>query len=69
MFGLKLDNNAMKGIIKFNNVSFSYPKEPSKLVLDNINFQISKNSTCFVGNSGNGKSTVAQLLMRFYDPD
>lgn len=53
--------------IEFKNVSFSY--ESNKHVLKNINFSIEKGKTiALVGSSGGGKSTIADLLPRFYDP-
>lgn len=54
--------------IKFQNVSFAYP-DTEKLVLENVNFTIPAGSkTAIVGASGNGKSTLLSLLMRYYDP-
>ncbi|MBQ9237762.1 MAG: ABC transporter ATP-binding protein [Treponema sp.] len=56
------------GDIEFHNVSFSYGGDRFKL--QNINFTIQKNSvTAFVGTSGCGKSTVANLLMGFWDAE
>ena len=52
--------------IEFKNVSFAYEKE---LVLRNINLRIEKGKTiALVGPSGGGKSTLADLVPRFYDP-
>ena len=53
------------GNIEFTDVNFSYDsKEP---VLNNLNFKISQNETvAIVGKSGSGKSTVANLISRFY---
>lgn len=52
--------------IEFRNVGFAYDKEP---VLKNINLKISKGQTvALVGPSGGGKSTLADLVPRFYDP-
>ncbi len=52
--------------IEFKNVSFAYEKE---LVLKNINLTIEKGKTiALVGTSGGGKSTLADLIPRFYDP-
>lgn len=51
--------------ISFNNVSFKYNQEQ---VLENISFKIKKGETvAIVGHSGAGKSTIADLLIRFYD--
>jgi ATP-binding cassette, subfamily B, bacterial MsbA len=53
--------------IIFENVSFSYTDE--KTTLNNINLRIPKGKTiALVGNSGGGKSTLADLAIRFYDP-
>lgn len=52
--------------VELKNVSFAYEKEQ---VLKNINFSIPKGQTiALVGPSGGGKSTIADLLPRFYDP-
>ena len=55
------------GNIKFENVSFSYDKEN---ILEDISFEIkSGENVAFVGETGVGKSTIAALLLGFYDPD
>ena len=52
--------------IVYKNVSFEYEKDKS--ILKNINIDIKKGQTvAFVGSSGSGKSTIANLLLRFYD--
>ena len=57
----------VRGDITFENVSFCYENLP---VLDNVSFHIVPGSVCAVlGRSGVGKSTMADLLVRFYDPD
>ena len=54
--------------ITFNKVSFSYPKNKD-IVLQDINLEIPRGKTvALVGASGAGKSTIADLLPRFYDP-
>lgn len=55
--------------IEFRNVSFAYPNTDKK-VLDNLSFKIAKNETiALVGNNGEGKSTIINLLVRLYRPD
>ncbi|MCC5921816.1 MAG: ABC transporter ATP-binding protein/permease [Cyclobacteriaceae bacterium] len=55
-----------KDRIKFQNIHFSYEEEP---VLKGVSFEIKKGQTvALVGPSGGGKSTLADLLPRFYDP-
>lgn len=59
-----------RGVIGFHNVSFAYPTRPAVAIFDGIDFTVglaSKN-VAIVGPSGGGKSTVASLLLRFYDP-
>ncbi len=56
------------GKIEFKNIHFSYPNTPSEAV-NNINISIEGGSTAaLVGHSGAGKSTIINLLPRFYDP-
>ena len=56
----------ISGDIDFNNVSFSY--NTGGLIIDNISFSIAKNETiAIVGKSGSGKSTIANLIPRFYN--
>ena len=55
------------GNVKFKNVSFKYTKKES-LTLDNLSFVIKPNQkTAIVGRSGNGKSTIFNLLLRYFD--
>ncbi|MBP9763595.1 MAG: ABC transporter ATP-binding protein [Candidatus Pacebacteria bacterium] len=55
-------------LIKFDNVSFAYP-DTDTLVLKDVSFEIKPGEkVAIVGKSGNGKSTIQALLMRYYDP-
>jgi ATP-binding cassette subfamily B protein len=58
----------IEGRIAFNNVDFSYASRSEIQVLNNINFEVKQGQqVALVGGSGGGKSTIAALLMRFYD--
>lgn len=58
----------IKGQVEFRDVSFSYLE--GKTVLDNVNFKVNKNEKiALVGETGSGKSTIANLICRFYDID
>lgn len=64
-FGNKNIEN-ISGNIRFQNVSFKYE---DKFVLENISFEIEKNKkVALVGVSGSGKSTIFNLILRFYQP-
>ncbi len=59
-----------KGAITFESVSFNYPSRPDMPALDNLNLTIEPGETvAIVGPSGAGKTTIVQLIQRFYDPD
>lgn len=64
-----LKPTTFKGVFVFEHVSFAYPKDPTTKIIDNLSMEISSRSTALVGESGCGKSTIFQLMMRFYDPD
>jgi len=61
--------DAVEGGIRLEDVSFAYPGQ-TRHALDHISFEIPAGQTvALVGASGAGKTTTAQLLMRFWDPD
>tara|TARA_B100002019_G_scaffold217663_1_gene190367 strand:- start:280 stop:2016 length:1737 start_codon:yes stop_codon:yes gene_type:complete len=63
------DINVSEGSIKFNNVSFKYEAN-EKNVLNNINLNFEGGKmTALVGHSGSGKSTILNLIPRFYQPE
>jgi ATP-binding cassette subfamily B protein len=60
--------NSSQADIQFNNVQFHYPSRPLSPALKNINLHINAGETvALVGPSGAGKTTIFQLLLRFYD--
>ncbi|CAF1273098.1 unnamed protein product, partial [Didymodactylos carnosus] len=55
--------------IEFNNVHFSYPSRLDIKILNSLSFSIKRGETlALLGSSGCGKSTIVQLLLRFYEP-
>ena len=59
--------NSKKGIVEFKNVSFRYPGAEAD-VLHNISFQTKPGEiTSFIGSTGSGKSTIINLIPRFFD--
>jgi len=60
----------VKGTIEFKDVWFRYPTRKTEFVLRGLSLTIEPNeSVALVGESGCGKSTFVNLMMRFYDPD
>ena len=68
-FELPKNEMNIEADITFKDVRFCYPTRPDVVVLDNLNFNLPKGSKlAIVGQSGSGKSTIASLVLRFFDP-
>lgn len=64
---LSTTNLKLKGTIVFSNVAFAYPTRKDHVVLKDVSFKVETGQKiAIVGQSGAGKSTIAQLIMRFY---
>jgi ATP-binding cassette subfamily B protein len=62
------ENYRIKGEISFKNVSFVYPETNIK-ALDNVSFELKAGErVAIVGRTGSGKTSIAELLLRMYDP-
>jgi len=62
------EESDIKGEIEFENVSFSYTSECEDVVLTDINFRVNQGETlAILGATGSGKSTLVQLIPRFYE--
>lgn len=60
----------LKGEVQFSHVKFAYPTRKDYTVLEDVTFDAKQGQTiALVGHSGSGKSTMAGMLMRFYNPD
>ena len=66
--GTKEDGiKGMTGTVEFKNVSFKYP-DADEYLIENISFKVNKGETiAFIGSTGSGKSTLINLVPRFYD--
>jgi ABC-type multidrug transport system fused ATPase/permease subunit len=59
-----------KGDILFENITFGYPSRAGKNILEKFDMNIEPGkSLAVVGGSGSGKTTIALLLLRLYEPD
>ncbi len=59
----------VQGHIVFENVQFNYPARPEVAALEGVSLEIKPGETvAFVGPSGAGKTTIIQMILRFYDP-
>ncbi len=55
--------------LQFNNVSFVYPSRPEQTIINHLNLTLEKGKQiAIVGPSGMGKSTIASMLLKFYEP-
>ena len=57
------------GCLRLDDIKFTYPSKKEITIINNASIEVAKNKTvALVGSSGCGKSTIIQLIERFYDP-
>jgi ABC-type multidrug transport system fused ATPase/permease subunit len=67
---MKISEKKFDGIIEFKDVWFRYPTRKDEWIFKGLNLKINKNDNiAIVGESGCGKSTFTNLILRFYDCD
>ena len=67
--GSFIGETACKGLVEFQNVSFSYPGMGDRKILDDVSFTVQPGETfAILGATGCGKSSMVNLIPRFYDP-
>ena len=67
IYGNYSGKTAESGVVEFKNVSFKYP-DADEYLLEDISFKLEKGQTiAFIGSTGSGKSTLINLVPRFYD--
>ena len=65
----EVNNVPELGVLEFNNVSFGFPGKDQPKILEDINLRLEPGFTLgIIGSQGSGKSTLTQLIPRFYDP-
>ncbi|MBU7591125.1 ABC transporter ATP-binding protein [Metabacillus halosaccharovorans] len=65
----KSDKECQKGLLQFENVTYRY-QGAEKAAIENISFTVNPGqTTAIIGSTGSGKSTIIQLIPRFFDPD
>ena len=68
--GMKKDEKNDQGNITVEDVHFAYPTKPDIPILKGVKIEVKTNQiVALVGASGCGKSSIIQLIERFYDPD
>ena len=62
--------DAVEGAVRFDDVTFHYPSRPATAALDGVSLDVKPGETvALVGPSGAGKTTIIQMILRFYDPN